>query len=62
MQKELMIEVQILDEAVSVLHHAHTFGLVWFGWILWHCKLFNAKSIYIYIYININSSFSNNSV
>ena len=37
------------------------FGFVWFGLVLWdinHCRLFNAKSIFIHK----NSSISNDSV
>ena len=34
------------------------FGFVLFALILWHCRLFNAKSIFMHI----NSSISNNSL
>ena len=53
----LLLEVAVIVVVVVVV----SLVLVWFGLVLWHinhCRLFDAKSIFIHI----NSSVSNNSV
>ena len=53
-----LIHLAGMNPIISPSAIGKLFGLVWFGFMAYHCSLFNAKSIFIHI----NSFISTNSV